>query len=283
MRKAILVIASLLLAASCKTTSQPQANDARLATEIFEMRFDPATKPIAAANLTGLRTGNDLFSHRNDSRTYFMYDAARASGTAEPFPGTDEELLALAARVLERVGIPKDEVAKARVLQEQHGVGAFDKTTHTITNRKESNGKRYALLTREIDGVPVVSSRLLLTAGYDKRASFAELHWPVISKDVVREAKRLQGLVRYGWQAPEEQAAKPETIEAVIIHSPAAATVMDIRAVVRVIYRSADDRVSMKVQRFFDGDGRPVAPPRTFAKLPELGNEKRKSQPQGKP
>lgn len=278
MKKTIIVIASLLLAAGCKSTSLPHEENARLAADIFDIRFDPATKPVSAANLTGLRTGNNLFSRRNDSRTYFMYDAARASGTAPLFAGTDEELLALATGILERVGIPKDEVARARVLQEQHGVGAFDKTTHAIKNRKEAKGKRYALLTRQIEGVPVVSSRFLLTAGYDKRASFAELHWPVISKDVLREAKRLQGLVRQGWKAPEEQAARPETIEAVIIHSPAAATIMDIQAVVRVIYKPADDRVSMKVQRFFDGNGRSVGPPRTFAKMPELGTGKRESQ-----
>jgi hypothetical protein len=174
MKKTITLIGVLLLVAGCCTTTQ----SVRLAAKIFDMKFDPATKTIEVANLTGLRTDNDLFSHRNDSRTYFLYDAARANGTAPLFSGTDEELLALAAGVLERAHIPKDEVAKAQVLQEQNGVGAFDGTTHVITHRKESKGKRYALLTREIQGVPVVSSRLLLTMGYDKRASFAELHWP---------------------------------------------------------------------------------------------------------
>ena len=277
MKMTVALLGFLLLLAGCCTPTQ----NVRLAAKIFDMKFDPATKTVEVANLTGLKTDNDLFSHRNDSRTYFLYDAARASGTAPHFSGTDEELLALAAGVLKRAHIPKDEVAKARVLQEQNGVGAFDRTTHAITDRKESKGKRYALLTREIQGVPVVSSRLLMTTGYDKRASFAELHWPIISKEVLREAKLLQSLVREGWEAPEERAARPETIEAVIVHSPAMATVMDVHAVIRVIYKPVEARVTMKVQRYFDANGRPVEPPRTFAKMPDLGSRKRESRENG--
>jgi hypothetical protein len=56
---------------------------------------------------------------------------------------------------------------------------------------------------------------------------------------------------------------------------------MDIQAVIRVIYKPTSDRVSMKEQRFFDGNGRPVTPPRTFSKMPEFGTGKRESQ--GKP
>jgi hypothetical protein len=281
MKKTLMVIISLLLAASCRTTSRPQTDNAKLAAEIFDMKFDPSTKSIEAGNMSGLRTDNDLFSHRKDSRTYFMYDAARANGTGPLFEGTDDELLALASAVLERAGIPKDEVASARVLQERRGVGAFDRTTHVLINREETKGKRYALLTREVAGIPVVSSRLLLTAGSDKRASFAEVHWPVISKAVVGEARRLQGLVRQGWKPPQENAARPETIEAVIVHSPAAAMVMDIRAVIRVIYASPNEKASMKGQRFFDGDGRAVDPPRTFEKMYEVPQKTRPTQ--GKP
>lgn len=277
MKKTLMVIVSLLLAAGCRTTSRPQTGNAKLAAEIFDMKFDPSTKSIDAGNMSGLRTGNDLFSQRKDSRTYFMYDAARDSGTGPLFDGTDEELLALASAVLARAGIPKDEVASARVLQEMRGVGAFDRTTHVLKNREETKGKRYALLTREVAGIPVVSSRLLLTAGADKRASFAEVHWPVIPKDVVGEAKRLQGLVRQGWR-PKESAARPETIEAVIIHSPAAAMVMDIRAVIRVIEAPPNERSSMKSQRFFDGDGRAVDPPRTFEKVYEPPQKQRQTQ-----
>ena len=281
MKKTLMVIVSLLLAASCRTASQPQTDNAKLAAEIFDMRFNPSTKSIDVANMSGLRTDNDLFSHRKDSRTYFMYDAARASGTGPLFEGTDEELLALASAVLVRAGIPKDEVASARVLQERRGVGAFDRTTHVLTNREETKGKRYALLTREVAGIPVVSSRLLLTAGPDKRASFAEVHWPVIPKEIVGEAKRLQGLVRQGWQAPQENAARPEAIDAVIIHSPAAAMVMDIRAVIRVIYASPDEHASMKGQRFFDANGRAVDPPRTFEKMYEPPQTPRPTQGKG--
>lgn len=277
MKKTLMVIVSLLLAASCRTTPRPLTGDAKLAAEIFDMKFDPSTKAIDVANMTGLRAGDDLFSHRKDSRTYFLYDAAQASGTGPLFEGSDDELLALASGVLVRAGIPTDEVASKRVLQERRGVGAFDRTTHVLKNREETKGKRYALLTREVDGIPVVSSRLLLTAGADKRAAFAEVHWPVIPQEVIGEAKRLQGLVRQGWQPPRENAAKPEAIEAVIIHSPAASMVMDIRAVIRVIYAPPDERSSMKGQRFFDGDGRAVEPPRTFEKPYEAPQKGRRT------
>ena len=283
--KHLIIVVTTLLAFGCATSSGPrQSENARLAADLFGMKFDSATKSITAENFTGLKKGDLLFSRRTDSRTYFMYDQAASRRSAPLFAGNDEELLQRARVILSRVEVPAGEIARARVLQEELGIASVDRVSHAITNRKISKGKRYALVTREVDGIPVFSSRLLLTVGGDGRPSFAELHWPVIPAGVIEEGKRLQSRVREGWKPPEVAGARLQSVEAGILHSPAPATVMDIRAVIRVIYAPENPRVSVKEQRFFDGEGRVIEPPRTFAKMPEISNrDKSRLKPVSKP
>lgn len=268
--KRMIIVSALLMTAACASTQKPQSENARLASQIFDMKFGRASKSITAGNFTGMKNGDLLFSRRTDSRTYFMYDPAASRRSAPLYGGSDDELLQRARAILNRVEVPAGEVARARVLQEELGIASVDRVSHAITNRKISKGKRYALVTREVDGIPVFSSRLLLTVGGDGRPSFAELHWPVIPATVVEEGKRLQNRVRDGWKPPEVADARVQSVEVGILHSPAPATVMDILPVIRVIYAPTNPRVSVKEQRFFDASGRAVNPPRVFEKMPEI-------------
>ncbi len=214
-----------------------------------------------------------VFTHRTDSRTYLVFDGrALKEG---PFAGDDKQLLARARKLLAGAGVPDKEIVSARVLQEMLQTGVIDPQTRKVHSTEAKPGRRHALLTRSIDGVPVFSSRELLTLNRAGGIEDLELHWPEIPATVVTEAHRLQYVVGAGWKPPEQRDARVESVEVGIIHSPAAAFVMDIAPVIRVIYAPISEKVGVKSQLFFDRSGELVAPPRQFGKLDEPRNKPR--------
>lgn len=211
--------------------------------------------------------GGVVFTTRTDSRTYIVYDPRAESETI--FAGSDDRLLATARKLLAGIGVPAAEVANARILREMTQEAEIDPQSGAARPTDLQKGNRRALLTRKIEGIPVFSSRELLALNRGGGISDLELHWPEIPRAVIDEAHRLQYIVRNGWKPPEERGGRVESVEAGIIHSPAAAVVMDIAPVIRVVYAPLDERVGVKSQRFFDRNGDPVTPPRQVIKMDE--------------
>jgi hypothetical protein len=105
---------------------------------------------------------------------------------------------------------------------------------------------------------------------------FLEVHWPEIPPEVIEEARRYRELAAKEWQAPELKGARVESITVGILHSPAAATAMDIVPVIRVIYAPLDTGIGKKPVAYLDTQGKPVEMPRVLLHPPreELKTER---------
>src|SRR5260370_442653 len=148
--------------------------------------------------------------------------------------------------------------------------GHLDPGTRKLSLGKVTRGKRYVMFTRQVEGMPVFSSRAIIGFTSEGRLGFLNVHWPVISEADLKETRELRERVRRGWKAPVVSGARVESVEAGIVHSPSAATVMDIHPVIRVIYTNKDRRLGLRPVRFFNGDGVSIRPPRIFTEaLPE--------------
>ena len=123
-------------------------------------------------------------------------------------------------------------------------------------------------VTRRIDGLPVWSSGITLGLTRNGGIGFLEAHWPEIPSTVLEEARRLAERVKEGWRPPERQGGKPESVEAGVIHSPAAGFVMDIYPAIRVIY--TDISMGKKATLYLDCHGNNLPIPRQFDKPPDL-------------
>jgi hypothetical protein len=239
-----------------------------LATRVLGLDFGKINQSGAERNIVGIRSDNLLFSQRRDSRTYFIQDQRfGADKGAGVFRGSDSDLLGLSREMLERLKIPLNEIDHPVVLHEKTQVGYVDPKSRKVITEEPGEGKSLAEFSRKVEGIPVFSSRALIGLTGDKKIGYMELHWPVIPDTVLREAHRLQELVKGGWRPPEQKGARPESIEPGIIHSPAIGFVMDIYPAIRVIYASDNETVGKKMTLYLDGNGREVPVPRQFEKL----------------
>jgi hypothetical protein len=222
-------------------------------------------------NTAGIETPDLLFSRRLDSRTYFVQDRrfglAKEGGAA--FDGPDDELLKVARDILERLETPAAEIAELSVLAEQAQEGRFDPDTGAVALEPVYAGKRTALVTRQVEKLPVWSSSMLLGLNWDRSIGFLQLHWPEIPGEVVARARKLQAIAGRRWTPPERPGAKVESVEAGIIHSPAVGFVMDFAAAIRVIYTPTDESFGKKPVLYVDENGDDVPIPRQFEKFDE--------------
>lgn len=244
----------------------------------LNLNVGKVTNRGAERNMIGLKSDNVLFSHRSDSRTYFIEDKRYGEGKEYGvFRGSDGEMLEISRTILRQLNIPADEIAQAKVITEKHQTGQVDPATKKIIVGEIREGKKTANLPRQIKNIPVFSSHARIGLTTNKSIGFMELHWPEISSQVIGEAQRLQETVKGGWRAPEQKGAHIESIEAGIIHSPALGFVMDIRPAIRVIYASDDKTMGRKLMLYVDANGKPVPLPRQFDKLPEQPGQPRPS------
>ena len=222
------------------------------------------------ANFMGFRSKEVLFSHRTDSRTYFVQNLTSARGKEKQFyRGSDEELLERLHEVLEGFEIPSNEISRARVLQEQRQGGRIDHATGKISLQERRPGRRWATTSRQVEGLPIFSSRALLVLGKDGAVDFLELHWPTIPPETLAEAHRLAFKARESWRPPPLLGAHVESVEAGVLHSPAIGFVMDFQPVIRVVYAPDEKHFGKKAVRYLDRNGRDVPVPRQFGLLPE--------------
>lgn len=253
----------------------------RTATEVFGLDLQEPVNVGSQANLVGLRSANLLFSRRIDSRTYFVHDERYGMlGDVGAFQGPEAEHLEACHRILDRLSIPRTEVASEAVLKEMTQVGQLDRETGRMLTEEPQEGKHTARLTRAVENLPVWSSGMILGLTRERRLGYVQLHWPELSERTLYEAHRLRYRVAHGWEAPPQPGAEVEEIQAGIIHSPAIAFIMDVQPVVRVVYRPAKGLRGQKPVLYLDRHGRQVPLPRMTDTPPEPAVARQTPEPQ---
>jgi hypothetical protein len=181
---------------------------------------------------------------------------------------SDEVLLKRGRDLLERLKVPRAEIASEKVVQESTQVGERDQKTGQLRLEPIEPGKKWVHTTREIDGLPVFSSRATIGWMPDGEIGFLEVHWPEIPSRDLEVARRYREIAGKDWHAPELKGARVESVTAGILHSPAAATTMDIVPAIRVIYAPLDEHIGKKPVAYVDAEGKPVKMPRVFLHPP---------------
>ena len=156
-------------------------------------------------NTAGIETEDVLVSRRLDSRTFFVqnrrFGVAMEGGGA--FEGPDEEIIEQARNLFEQLETPVEEIAESTVLTEQAQEGQVDADTGQLHLGPAYAGKRLALLTRQVDKLPVWSSRMLLGLAWDRSVGFLEHHWPNVPSAATKRAHELESAIAQGWRPPE--------------------------------------------------------------------------------
>jgi hypothetical protein len=252
----------------------------RALADALGVRFDEVVRIGSQGTVIGIQSRSVLFSQRLDSRTVFVQDSRYGAGLeAGVYEGNDDELVRVSRTILEKLDIPVQEVADTGIRREQVQQAQVDARTGEARIEEARAGKAMLRVTRRIEGLPVWSSGVTLGLTKKGDIGFLEAHWPDISAAVLEEAKRLADRIKEGWRPPDRPGGKPESVEAGILHSPAAGFIMDIYPAIRVIY--GDESMGKKATLYFDRHGNPVPIPRQFDKPPDAAPAPRGEPPGG--
>ena len=256
------------------------ANDAKrleeIGTKVFGVKW--VKKPIAASDrgFQVVTDGVTTLSRRPTGNAYFLQQKGKEHPFEDRgFQGSTEELRARGERLLGELGIAKAEIANLQVLQQFVTVGENDPASGRMTIEPPQSDRRSLIAARAVAGIPVWSSRLKLDLSDKGQIAALELSWPKIEPKVMEMAQRLKKMVGADFKAPERAGAKVESVEAGILHSPAASFVDDQVAAVRVIYAAPDSRLGMKPMVYLGADGKPVPVPRQSVARPEAPTPQR--------
>jgi hypothetical protein len=257
--------------------SEREMQGVRALAEALEVRFDEIVRSGSQGTVIGIQSKSVLFSQRLDSRTVFVQDARYGPGLeAGVYDGSDDDFIRASKAIVDKLGIPSQEIADSKVRREQTQQAEFDEKTGQWRFEDRRPGKAMLRLTRRIEDLPVWSSGITLGLTKSGGIGFLEAHWPEVPSTVLEEARRLAERLKEGWRPPERQGGKPESIEAGIIHSPATGFIMDIYPAIRVIY--TDISMGKKATLYLDRHGNNVPIPRQFDKPPD-----RSPGPRGEP
>src|SRR5215211_2534616 len=224
--------------------------------------FDLGKRPTfgTAANVSGVRTSTQTFSRRRDSLTIFARDSRYGHlGKAGAWTGPDRAVVAACRRVLRAAGIPAAEIGAIDVVSEQ-GTVAERLSDKEFRVEKPQLLRKVGRVRRAVGGLPVWSSHLVVGLTRDGDVGQLELHWPRLHAEIVKEGKLLQSIVKRGFKAPDAAGARPESVEAGIIHSPAIGFFIDVIPAIRVVYAGKDPTVGRKPALFLDRHGEPITP-----------------------
>ncbi len=235
---------------------------ARGALAIAGLRI-PTREFASARNVSGVRSKTQTFSSRHDSRTLFATDSRYGYGAkAGAWVGDDKTVIAACRRVLRVAKVPSREVATVDVVVEMGQVAARA-SEQKFRLHDAQILRKLGRVRRAVDAIPVWSSYVTLGLTRAGAIGSLELHWPELPAVAVTEATVLAMLVkRRAFQPPEVADARPETVEAGIIHSPAIGFFMDVVPVIRVIYSNANPELRRKATLYLDRHGDAVSMPR---------------------
>jgi hypothetical protein len=240
-----------------------------LAIRALKLDLGAVNRSGVTANMAGLQSDRYQLSQRTDSRTIFLQDTEfRAHDGAGVFDGPDDELIDRAMQILNDLGVDSSEVSERNVATEQVEAASIDRKTGVITSAGIRDGKRYAVLSRTVDGMPIWRSGVTLGLTRDGYPGYLQLHWPEIPGDILESARGYRAAESSDWSPPSIEYAEPESMQAGILHSPAVSLVMDHVAAIRVVYRPLTADVGKKPVLYLDFDGQPVGLPRHFEETP---------------
>jgi hypothetical protein len=278
---AIAFAAALLARSSALRADQPANLDVSgieaAAKNVFGVPAVGRPTTETRENLVALRMGPFTVTRRTDSRTWFVrnedYGPLAEDGA---FDGSEDLLRKTAAKILAGLQIDAHEVARERVLHMVQGAGEFDETTGEAKAGLWEGKQTVLIAERQVDGVPVFSSRLYLALTASGGIGRLNLHWPQIPASVMAEARRYQEVVRAGFKpAPSTEAVA--SVTAGIIHSSPRSRQLDILPAIRVQYVGGKEGMPRIV--YLDADGKTVrarhdphpAPPREHKPVPASG------------
>ena len=182
-----------------------QKKTKQVAAESLGLKLEGSVDAGHKDNFSGLRTENITFTQRLDSRTYIAYDN-RFSDTAKTgvYKEADEALLKRSHELLERLKIPVAEIAAEKVVTEKTQVGERDAKTGKFKMEAIEPGKKWALTSRQVNGIPVFSSRATIALAPNGEIGFLEVHWPEIPAKIRKELARARRKghsrrIRHGW------------------------------------------------------------------------------------
>jgi hypothetical protein len=259
---------------------QLQTRTKQLAVEALGLRLEGSVEAGHRDSFSGLRTENVTFTQRLDSRTFIAYDK-RFSDTAKTgiYKDSDEVLLKRSHEILDHLKIPSAEIAGEKVVQEKTQTGERDPKTGKMNMEPVEPGKKWALIARQVEGLPVFSSRATIALEPNGEIGFLEVHWPEIPLKVVEQARRYRGLAGKNWRAPELKGTRVESVIVGVLHSPPAGTALDFVPVIRVVYAPLDKRIGKKPVAYLDPEGKPVSMPRVLLQPPREDLKTRRDKP----
>jgi hypothetical protein len=203
--------------------SETEIASLRKLADTLGVKFDEIIRSGAQGTTVGIQSKSVLFSHRVDSRTFFVQDERYGpEGELGVIDASDDNYIKTAHAILKNLEIPPAEIAKSTIIKEQTQTAEYNRATGQARLEEIRPGKRYVVLTRQMENLPVWSSRVVVGLAHERQIGFLEAHWPEIPKAVLAEAHRLEEKVRQGWRPPERRGAKVEEVQAGVIHSPAA-------------------------------------------------------------
>jgi hypothetical protein len=280
-RYAVLAAAALLALASAASAQTPAPGaaqqivpDARtevLVRQAKAIGFDlvETSQNGRYRNAIGVGGRTQSFVRRLDSLTYLATDDRyRPDGPLGTFAGSDEDLVARSRRVLAVLSVPAAEIARVTIEREYEQVASSEAVRGGAQPEPQRLVNRIASFQRSVGGVPVFSSYARVGLTKTNGVGMLRVHWPAIDAATLERARALQRRVAGGFTPPAIRGARPETVAAGIVHSPAAGEVMQLAAVIRVVYRPTDPRYGKKPVILYDANGRVVAPPSAFLKPP---------------
>lgn len=219
----------------------------------------------SARNVSGLRDGERVFSRRLDSRTAFASDNRYGQGGAlGAWTGNDRRAAAALRRVLRAFSVPNAEIAgidvQAEFGQVAEAIGGTD-----VRLEQPELLRKLARGTRAIGGIPIWSSYALVGLTAKAEIGLAEVHWPELAPSMLREAARLTRIVERGLEMPEVDAARLESFEVGVVHSPAIAFSLDTAPAIRAVYAPIEQTMGKKTVRYLDRHLRDIEPLRTIS------------------
>lgn len=245
-----------------KLPAQDAARLNSMGAKVFRIQWGKKLVAVSDHGFQAITDGTTTISYRPAGNAYFVQTGKAGLSGKTAFRGTDQQLIERGRAILAGLGVNRNEIAEAKILQQYVTEGRMNPETRRVEVNTPRKDRRSLIVSRVIGGIPVANSRLALDLDGDGRIAALELSWPVIEPKVLQEAERLQKMARAEFKAPERKGARVESVQVVILHSPAASFVEDQVAAIRVIYAPTESRVGMKPVAYLGIDGRPVATPR---------------------
>jgi hypothetical protein len=233
-----------------------------MGTKVFGLKWEEKHVALTDRGFEVITDGTTTLSFRPAGNAYFVQTAKKGIAEKKPFEGPNEKMIERGRAILAGLAVNPKEIAETKVLQQFTTSGIVDSATHVAKVEPPRKDRRTLLVTRTLEGMPVWNSKLALDLDETGRIAALEMSWPKIKSQIMEEAVRLRRKVEGGFIAPELKGAKVQSMQAGILHSPAASFVDEQVAAIRVIYAPEDSKLGMKPVLYLGADGRPVKTPR---------------------